>query len=631
MKAKPALFAFFAFSLFAAGPLAAQDKLPPAAQRTFSDPAIFVPDLADPAATSELRDVVARYAADRQLLQRFYTVAGSKTRRAALRAFHEAWLRALPKIDFERLSQEGRVDYILLRNRIESDLRLVDRDERLMSEIASLIPFAQAVADLQEARQRLDFVKPDAAVAALQAIADRLTAVRASVVSGALTSTASSAIKASRHLDVLQSTLGEWFAFFNGYDPNFTAKVPAAFKPLTEALTAYSALLREKLGGLPPGVKIGRVGGGAPSASRASGGAAAVRPAEELNRPLVLGEPIVGDPVGRETLVEELRGEMIVYTPEQLIEIGNREYAWTEAEMKKAAGELGFGDDWRAALEKVKKAYVPRGEQPALVRNLEIQAEKFVRERDLITIPPIVHDTWRLNMMSPQQMRSAPFFLGGESILVSYPVEGMPEDLAQMIMKGNGPHLSHATVFHELIPGHGLMGFIGQRYNTHRSLFNTPFYGEGWALHWEMLLWELSFHATTEDKIGALFWRMHRAARIVFTLNYQMGRWSPQRCVDFLVSNGHERYTAEGEVRGHIQNSPPLYQVSYMLGALQLHSFYKDIVVEKKTMTPKQFHDAFLRTGPMPQEMVRALLAGLPLTRDYKAGWKFYGEVPPSK
>jgi hypothetical protein len=142
--------------------------------------------------------------------------------------------------------------------------------------------------------------------------------------------------------------------------------------------------------------------------------------------------------------LEDLRAEMIVYTPEQLVEIGNREYVRCETEMKKAARELGFGDDWRAALEKVKNAYVPRGKQPELVRNLQIQAETFIRERDLLTIPLIVHDTWRTVTMAPAHMRSAPFFLGGESIIVSYPVEGMSDELGTMIMKGNGPHLSHA-------------------------------------------------------------------------------------------------------------------------------------------------------------------------------------------
>ena len=313
------------------------------------------------------------------------------------------------------------------------------------------------------------------------------------------------------------------------------------------------------------------------------------------------------------TLIRLLDREMIVYTPEQLIEIGNREYAWTENEMKKASREMGFGDDWHAALEKVKNAYVPPGQQPDLVRNLELQAEKFVREKDLITIPTIVSDTWRMSMMSPQTMRNAPFFLGGESIQVSYPIVGMSDDLSTMIMKGNGPHLSHATVFHELIPGHGLQGFMNQRYNAHRSLFNTPFYGEGWALYLEMLMWDQGFHATPEDRIGAFFWRMHRAARIVFTMNWQMGRWTPQQCVDFLVAERpralHRRGRgprAHPELAAALPDQLPDGCAAALVGVSgrgRAEEGDDDQAVQRSRD----------RTGSMPIEMVRALLTNQPL------------------
>ena len=45
---------------------------------------------------------------------------------------------------------------------------------------------------------------------------------------------------------------------------------------------------------------------------------------------------------------------MIPYTPEQLIALAEKEFAWCDAEMKKASREMGFGDDWKKALEKVK-------------------------------------------------------------------------------------------------------------------------------------------------------------------------------------------------------------------------------------------------------------------------------------
>ncbi len=89
-------------------------------------------------------------------------------------------------------------------------------------------------------------------------------------------------------------------------------------------------------------------------------------------------------------------------------------------------------------------------------------------------------------------------------------------------LTGNNSHFSRATVQHELIPGHHLQGYMTQRYKPYRGLFSTPFRGQGWALYWELLLWNRGFAKTPEDKIGMLFWRSHRCARIIFSLSFHL-------------------------------------------------------------------------------------------------------------
>src|SRR5262249_19563523 len=70
---------------------------------------------------------------------------------------------------------------------------------------------------------------------------------------------------------------------------------------------------------------------------------------------------IEGQPIGRDALLLDLAGELIPYSPEDLVAIAEREYVWCEAEMKKASRDMGFGDDWRKALEKVKTLHVEPG------------------------------------------------------------------------------------------------------------------------------------------------------------------------------------------------------------------------------------------------------------------------------
>ncbi|GMV20478.1 MAG: hypothetical protein AMXMBFR57_04270 [Acidimicrobiia bacterium] len=343
---------------------------------------------------------------------------------------------------------------------------------------------------------------------------------------------------------------------------------------------------------------------------------------------------IEGAARGRDGLILDLADEMIPYSPEELIELGNREFAWTVAEMEKASIELGFGTNWMQALEHTKNTAVPPGEQPQMIQGLVHDAADFLIYNDLITITPVNREALRMGMMSPERQLVNPFFTGGAIISVSYPTDTMEYDQRIQSMRGNNPGFSNATAGHEMIPGHNYTAYMGQRLNGHRANLgiSTPFYGEGWALYWETMFWDLGFHDTPHKKIGALFWRMHRAARIVFSLKFHMGQWSPQECVDFLVNEvGHERENAIAEVRRSFQgNYGPLYQAAYLLGGLQLRGLKKELV-DSGQMTLKQFHDAVVLQGSMPFPLTRMAISTMPLSRDTNLDWKFYGDIQVGK
>ena len=121
-----------------------------------------------------------------------------------------------------------------------------------------------------------------------------------------------------------------------------------------------------------------------------------------------------------------------------------------------------------------------------------------------------------------------------------------------------------------------------------------------------------------------LFWRMHRCARIVFSLNYHLEKMTPQQCIDYLVEKvGHERANAEAEVRRSFTGRyGPLYQIAYMIGGLQFYSLKKELV-DKGKMSEKQFHDTILQNNSIPVEMVRAILTNQSLSPDMTSTWKF--------
>jgi uncharacterized protein (DUF885 family) len=548
-------------------------------------------DLAELTSTrSAMRAVVERYEQDEGNLSRFYSILSSPARRDRMRQFHKEWLGRLGQVNFDSLGEADRIDYVLFKNHIQHELRQLDIRAKALAETAPLVPFGQSIINLEEARQRMEQVDAPGAAHTLANLKKQIDHARKELEKSTdIKKTVAN--RAAANVDSLRAALKTWFSFYDGYDPVFTWWDAQPYTEADQALRDYSAFLREKLVGIKPGDK----------------------------------EAIVGDPIGREALLSELAYEMIPYTPEQLIEIANQEFAWCENEMKRASREMGYGDDWHKALEHVKTQFVEPGKQPALIRDLNSEAVAFLDKHDLVTVPQLARDTWRMEMMSPERQLANPFFLGGEVMTVSYPTDTMTEDQKLMSMRGNNIHFARATVFHELIPGHHLQGFMAARYRPYRHLFRTPFSVEGWSLYWELLLWDMKFQPTPEDRVGALFWRMHRCARIIFSLSFHLEKMTPQECIDFLVDRvGHERDNATGEVRRSFSGDyGPLYQCAYLLGGMQLRALHRELV-ESGKMTNRAFHDAVLRENRISIEMVRASLLHQKLTPEFTSNWKFY-------
>jgi uncharacterized protein (DUF885 family) len=542
---------------------------------------------------SELRSMIERYTADRGSQNRSSPIDFSPARIARMKQFYAEWQANLAKVNFDTMSQDGRVDYLLFKNQLDYEARQLDTRARNFQEASAMVPFAQTIIDLEESRRRMESINSAKVATTLSSLEKQIDQTRKAVeADGARNIKKSLANRAAVEADSLRTSLRNWYTYYNGYDPLFTWWADAPYKATDKALQNYVTFLREKIVGLKPGDS----------------------------------SDIVGDPIGRDGLISELQHEMIPYTPEELLALANKEYAWCEAEMKKASRELGYGDDWLKAVEHVKNLYVEPGKQPDLIRDLALEAIDFVQKRDLVTVPPLAIESWRMQMMTPERQLVNPFFTGGETISVSYPTVGMSHEQKMMSMRGNNIHFARATVFHELIPGHHLQGFLNQRYKTYRSIFSTPFSVEGWSLYWEMLLWDENFAKGPENKIGMLFWRMHRAARITFSLSFHLGQMTPQEAIDYLVKRvGHEVDNATAEVRRSFSGQDgPLYQAAYLLGGLQIRNLRQELVVSGK-MTNRAFHDAILKENRIPVEMIRAALTNQRLAKDFKSNWKFYG------
>ncbi len=541
------------------------------------------------AQSSNLADVVASFRADSRAIHNYYTFHESEEYYQRYFSFYDDWGKSMDTMNFDALNQQEKVDFILLNNLIEKERYLLKLDYQSFEEVASVYDFAKDVFPFIQERRRGK--KPDSKKLA-QIFQDAKSKIdpKTEILKEQPFKDWMKAEKASQLIASLHKALEEAHDFYNEYDPEFTWWVKKPYEDFSAELVEFEYFLKDNYSN------------------------------SDLEDD---GSGIVGKPIGREALLKSLAFEFIPYTPEELIKIGEEQFKWCKKEMIKASQELGFGDDWQAAFEHVKNTHVPLGEQPQMITDLYHESVKFIEERDLISLPELAKETWRMDMMSPNRQKITPFFTGGWEISVSYPTHEMDHDDKMMSMRGNNPSFSRAVVHHELLPGHNLQFFMNSRYKRYRRAFDTPFWMEGWALYWEIILWNKGFANSPEHKLGMLFWRTHRCARIIFSLKYHLGQMTPQECIDLLVNEvGHEFANAEAEVRRSFTTSyPPLYQAAYMLGGLQFYALRKEML--DKGWTEKEFHDRIMKENIMPIELMRTLFQDIPLEKNHKTKWKF--------
>jgi len=545
-----------------------------------------------------LPDLISEYRADAQNVRESFPIPWSETLADREDHLTRDWLARLDTLPWDALSIDDKIDWHLLRAHLRHESAESSLARQRLAQMEPLLPFRKPIQQLATARLQRTSADPESSAAALATLSAPLKSLRDSLAAERKAATdrkesppipPSTALRAAAATDAIRESLEAWFRFHDGFQPDFSWWVRQPYASLRDALEAHAKFLREDL-------------------ASQKGNA---------------DDPLVGDPIGAAALSAGLAHEMIPYSPEELIDIANREFSWCESQLATAATAMGTTP--KGAIEKIKLAHVPPGGQPALAVAEANRSINFLKQHHLVSIPPFAEEIWRLEMIPPDAQKTMPYAVYGQPAMrVAYPTDSMPHDDKIAAMRGNNRHFMRIVTPHELIPGHHLQRFASARNRTWRYLFYTPFYVEGWTLHWEMLFWDLNYAESPEDRAGMLFWRMHRCARIIVSLRFHLGSMSPDEMIAFLTDRvGHEKSGATSEVRRYIGGSyGPLYQAAYMLGGLQLRALHKDLVTSG-TMSPRDFHDAVLAQNAIPIELIRAALTKNPPARDWQPSWRF--------
>ncbi|WP_207234075.1 DUF885 domain-containing protein [Shewanella maritima] len=180
-------------------------------------------------------------------------------------------------------------------------------------------------------------------------------------------------------------------------------------------------------------------------------------------------------------------------------------------------------------------------------------------------------------------------------------------------IKATPKYSMRTLAYHEGIPGHHFQVAIAMELEGMPFLRRfAPFtaYTEGWALYAERLAYEQGFVKTPADNIGRLADELLRAVRLVVDTGIHAKRWTREQAIDYMASNtGRVHSDVVSEIERYIVM--PGQATSYKVGMikiLELREKAKQALGDKFDI--RDFHDAVLKNGPMPLDILEQVIDG---------------------
>ena len=324
--------------------------------------------------------------------------------------------------------------------------------------------------------------------------------------------------------------------------------------------------------------------------------------------------------IGEDTYRKKLAfDEMIEMPLDELLQIAERDLRKNQAAFAEAARAI---DPKRPAPEVLKtlEADHPPAEKLLQTTQAELDAlGRFMTEKRIVTIPKA----------APAKVEETPPFLRATTS-ASMDIPGPFEKVAteayynmtlpdpklsaaeknEFMTQWYYPAISNVSV-HEVWPGHYLQFLYAKHFPSDiRKVLGAATNSEGWAHYCEQMVIDEGFHADDPRyRLAQLQDALLRDVRFIVGIRMHTRGMTVAEAEEFFMKEGYQsRPVARSESKRGTSDPTYGYYTMGKLMILKLREDYRAKMGDKFSL--QEFHDAFVRLGPLPLALVRKAMLG---------------------
>jgi uncharacterized protein (DUF885 family) len=326
--------------------------------------------------------------------------------------------------------------------------------------------------------------------------------------------------------------------------------------------------------------------------------------------------------IGKELYQKMLAGEMVNYTPEQILEIGMTHLKQEQKRFEEVAKKIDPSKKAIDVFKDLQKEH-PTAENllPDTKRNLDA-IRQFLVDKKIVTLPSEVK---AIVKETPQYARATsfasmdtpgPFEKSTQAYYYVTPVENSwSEKQKEEWLTAFNYYTTDVVSIHEAYPGHYVQFLHVNASDASKlqKIFGSYAFSEGWAHYCEQMLLDEGF-GNNKGELPALKYRLAqldesllRYCRLCVSIKMHTQGMTVEEGTKFFMDNCYyEKQPAHSEaMRG---TNDPGY-LNYTLGKLMIFKLRDDYQKQEgNNYSLQKFHDEMLKHGSPPLPLLREII-----------------------